>query len=284
MSTLTSLFSDSFTRADSETVGNGWTETTDLRAAIVGNKLRMNGPGNYYSNLVYQSGITALDAKCQFDFNASGLGSGYQIQLWGRVSQANPAEGFFLNLTASELRLQRRRSGALTTLQSVSVVLATGVNYRLEFWVGGTNENTFLRGRLTNLDTPAVIAEVEMVYNEANFNSAGWFAISVAGTSCIFDCDDFQLYTWEADDILLEEIKNLAGTVYALNGPWTVDVYSVGTGQLIKRHLNKYTDGNGQISLLDNFPLRPSEQYRFVVDNGTIYGISTVTTPAETVV
>lgn len=282
MSTLTTLFSDDFTRADSTVVGNGWTESTDARAEILSNTLRMNGSGNYYSNLCYHS-TTALNAKCQVDFNASGLGSGHQIQLWGRVSQANPAEGFFLNLTASELRLQRRRSGALVTISSASVALATGVNYRLELWIGGTGAETFLRGRLTNLDTPAVIAEVFSAYDEANFNSAGWFGTSIAGTSCIVDFDNFTLYDWETDDFLLDVVKNLAGSVYASNGPWTVDVYSLGTGQLIRRLQDQYTDTNGQLTV-SIFDLYPSEQYRVVIDNGTVYGITAVSTPAETVI
>lgn len=141
-------FSDDFTRADSATVGNGWTEENTSSFEILSNKLRATGGGNFSDNICYApSGGDFADGTVQVDFQLVG-GTSQIPQVHARFDEV-AGDSLLAFWVSGSFRMDKMVAGSNTQLVAVSQSLSAGVNYRITFTLSGNTKTAVLR----NLDT-----------------------------------------------------------------------------------------------------------------------------------
>ena len=174
-------FADTFTRSDSATVGNGWTETDAAGSELLSNKLRITGGGNYSTNFVTAPASGDFtDGIVTVDFN---VGSGALPMVLARADTGT-LDGYLCYVASGNLLLNKYVTGTLTELDRDAATVANGTNYRFTFTLSGSSLTCVLR----NLDTATDIATVTKV--DTTHTGSGSTAVST-NTSGTVDYDNF---------------------------------------------------------------------------------------------
>ena len=144
-------FIDTFSRPDSNGVGNGWLEKTPGTFAIAGNQVVKLGPGagDYRNNVVYRpSGDDLLDVEASVEVRFTSMPAGYpQVFVRGQSATIGAPDTLdayllFIDDSVSQAILTRHRANGwgtpLATL-AISPALNTEDLYRLRLRATGTN-------------------------------------------------------------------------------------------------------------------------------------------------
>ncbi len=143
-------FVDSFNRADSTTLGNGWIEKNPAAFSILANEVSKPGAGSdYRNNIVYRpASEDLLDAEASVELRPLSTTIGYP-QVMVRVQGATVAAAdqldaylLFMSDSTSQAVLARQRGTEFTTALTsftVSPALNTTNRYRLRLRATGTD-------------------------------------------------------------------------------------------------------------------------------------------------
>jgi len=257
------IFNDDFNRADSTTVGNGWTELATARSEISGNQLLMTAGGSFINNIVYAP--VAADwqnGTVEVDFTITGSNSVPQLH-----ARYNPATGqgyilFFLN---NLIRFDANNNGSLSTMDSGSLTLVAGVNYRFSITMDGNNKTGVVRNVDTSTDLLTLVDNVNSTY--PNSGSMG-LSINTGGDASYDNFVSTELVPPQPAQIVTDEIKNYSGAIQASQSGWLANVYDPATGSLVVRITALSTDVNGSLVISDG-AIVIGNTYRVDIDNGS---------------
>jgi lysophospholipase L1-like esterase len=190
---LAEVFSDTFDRADSATVGNSWTEETAAAWSIASNKLHgLRTTGDYQSLQIKRPPEEAfIDGVISVDFIWPGSPTNCFPQVHGRA-QGTSDNSVYLAYCATSTQtfyLSKSIAGTYTDLATqAGLSLATGVNYRITLTLNGSS----ISGKLVNLDTGAVLANLTRL--DGALSGPGVAALSIGSTSTV-NAVDFNNFT-----------------------------------------------------------------------------------------
>lgn len=253
-------FTDNFIRANSATVGNGWTETNPSSFQILSNKLKGTGGGSYFENVCFAPvAANFADGEVFTDFTTT---TNALPQLYARYNTTT-SNGYIAYWRASDstFRMERLDGGALNALDTTPLVLSAGVNYRITFTLAGSVKTAVLR----NLDTATDLATVTDSA-DSTYLSDGVTGVSIHTSGTI----DYSLFTStpaSGGSITTDIIKNYSGTTQASQAGWIANVYSVSDGSLVVRKIDLSTNASGELDIID-VAITASVEYRVDIDNG----------------
>ena len=140
---------DSFDRADSTAIGNGWVEKNDAAFALTGNRAVKQTVGTgYRDNLVYRpAGENVLDVEAAVEINLTGAPGYAQLAVrvqTNTVANADTLDAYLLYINNSNTQaILGRNNGTafVTTLATMNLnqALNTTDRYRLRLAARGTN-------------------------------------------------------------------------------------------------------------------------------------------------
>ncbi|OGP19505.1 MAG: hypothetical protein A2054_01350 [Deltaproteobacteria bacterium GWA2_55_10] len=182
-------FTDAFTRADSATVGNDWTENNSSTHEILSNKVRSTAVGGTTfdtnqllrpSSEYFYNGIISVDFQ-YIDSVSNGGIPGITARTQGSDDQLYAC--YVLNQV---FYINKRITGSVTVLAASSTLsLSTGTNYRIVFTLDGSN----LYGALYNVDSSTIVATISAT--DSTLTSGGKHGISRNPSGSLIDYDNF---------------------------------------------------------------------------------------------
>lgn len=258
------IFYDDFTRANSATVGNGWTEEDPDCGSINNNKLRMVGNDSYTANLCYaDTAYNAKNLKITVEFSMVAIG---EAQLWARCSSTNAVTGVSAQVTSSGFKIVRRTGVvAPTTIAAISYAVTTDTTYRLEFWLGDND----VKARLTDVTNSILVGVLSGVQN--NFTAAGPHGINI-NTGGTIDYDYYRVETFDEPEIVTDPIYTLAGTLFASQTGITARIIDAAKDELTATVSGLSTDAAG-ILTVSSYGLFAGDEYDVMIESagGTGY-------------
>lgn len=175
-------FSDDFNRADSATVGNGWTENAASLTSILSNKLRFIGGGSFASNVcVAPSSGDFADGEVIVEFVHSGAAVPQMYARWTHGS----GNGYIIYYNSNLFRMERITGGGQTSLSTASYTLVAGTNYRMTFTLSGSTKTGVLRDLDLASDVATVSDSADSTYTAS---ASTGVSLHTAGT---VDYDNF---------------------------------------------------------------------------------------------
>jgi len=175
-------FTDDFTRADGTSIGNGWLEKNAGAFAIAGNRVAVQGSGEYRDNLVYRpASENSLDVEASVEFELTGIGGYPEVVVRLQTDTANTAGNFtgyllYIDGGVDSAILNRHGQGSYgTELATINLApnLVVGDTYRLRLRAEGT-------------------APVQIDAFIERFNGTGW---DIIGSSAVNDIDPAAIIT-----------------------------------------------------------------------------------------
>lgn len=259
---MTKFFEDNFDRADSATVGNGWTEGNAALSEILGNKLRFSGGGSFSTNVCYapvaadfQNGSAIVDFQI--------LGSGAVPQIHVRYNSGTASSYVFFWI-AGDLRLASNNAGSLSTLDNIAQALSVGVNYRFTFAINGNSKVCTLR----NVDTATDLQTLTDSVN-ADHTASGSVGLSISSG----DGADYDNFISGISSVVTDPLKNYSGTTLANETGYIANFYSKTDGTLIDR-VSGVSTGAGGIADISSSLIADGTSYRVDIEDdlGTSFG------------
>lgn len=260
-----SIFTDTFTRADSTTIGNGWVEDNASSFAIVSNTLVGTGGGNFYDNIIRApSSANFQDGKVVVEWTQT---SGSLPQLYLRLNQTT-SNGYLAYLNGTTFNLSKLVTSSLTTLSSARVPITIGNDYRFTFDISG-NAKTAVLYDITGSSTLSTLSNS----TDTAFTASGYVGVSVYNTATV-TYDNFESFEEVVANgtITTSPIKNYSGTIQANGSGWIANVYNLSTGALVVRKTGQTTSASGVMTIVDA-SIVASTSYRVDIDDGsTLFG------------
>tara|TARA_Y100001973_G_scaffold10348_1_gene14069 strand:+ start:1206 stop:4286 length:3081 start_codon:yes stop_codon:yes gene_type:complete len=176
-------FTDDFNRADSATVGNGWTDTAG-HGSILSNKMRVTGAGGFANSFIYAPASADFqDGTVSIKFQTDGFGSVPQLHC--RLDAASKNSYMAFTTGGRDFKLAVLSGGSLTTLDEV---INPGLNTNTEYSITLTAEGSTISSELIRVSDSVVLASLSAV--DSTFSNSGKVGVSNNSNDVIL-YDDF---------------------------------------------------------------------------------------------
>jgi parallel beta-helix repeat protein len=150
--TSPTLFTDNFNRANSNTIGTGWTERyTASNYQIVSNKIKLTTNDGNITSVYRLNGLVSADYSVQATLNFSSLSSIF-AGVGGRMANylASDINGYmaFAEPGAQGVYIYKRINGNWTQLGAITTPIAINTDYVLKLAMSGTSLKAYWNGAL----------------------------------------------------------------------------------------------------------------------------------------